>query len=198
MNYVYCNSAHAKILNDLQIDSVVSFQTFVEDIYSDALVVQDSTCSDSLKYKVLTPLNGEEGYLINFERTNYLKFLYSVYVHLVTIEKHRPLLYFYADINQEQFKTLMNTLCKSNYINKFLGLRDLNNDTYKFISATSKTLAFNFASVVVKRLDSDITSVPLNVASVLFCTHKEKLIRAYNTTKHRYASLDLYAPFLSL
>lgn len=199
MNYVYSKANHLNLLKTIGADSVVSFQTFVEATLPDVLVVRDSKCDDELKFKLLTALPESEGYLIQAEKTLYLKFIYSVYLHLVTSEHYRPVLYFAVDLNDDQFKQLFNLFYSNPYIKKLLDLRQSNMHDYKFVSINKTCIAFNFANVVLYKLTKNkISTVPLNIVSTLTSIRKNRLKRPYLMSKQRFNAPDLYAPFLSL
>lgn len=199
MNYVYSKANHLNLLKTIGADSVVSFQTFVEATLPDVLVVRDSKCDDELKFKLLTALPESEGYLIQAEKTLYLKFIYSVYLHLVAAEPYRPVLYFAVDLNDDQFKQLFNLFYRNPYIKKLLDLRQSNMHDYKFVSIDKTCIAFNFANVVLYKLTKNkVSALPLNIVSVLTSIRKNRLKRPYLMSKQRFNAPDLYAPFLSL
>lgn len=197
MNYAYSKYNHLKILCKLHIDGCASFQEFVEDIYVDSLVVLDDHSEDELKYKVLTPLPDQEGYILNWERTAQLKFLYSIYLHLCNAENFRQPITFITDLNNKEFKSLLTLLCRSSHIRQFFDLKDLNTDRYKYISATEKSLHFNFANLSIQYLDDTTSVSTFNVVAVL--QKASKCIKdTYLSTKQRLPESNLYRPFLRL
>lgn len=176
--FAYTKSFHAKVLHDLEITQTLSFVDFINvQPNSRFKIINDPNVESEIPYRLALDLP-DSTMLIDRKLTSIYKFMYILYLYLVTVEQSRDYPYFvFVSDDASDYSDLMMRIYQHPILRKFIDLQNKNTENHKYVVLSKVQCAFTFANVTIVNRHSNIMSVFKSkyMASVLFLSDDSNL-----------------------